>query len=494
MIAIALGLWQLERLRSGLTIAQAMVGTVPVTLFRGAGSGPTPIVVVAHGFSGSQQLMQPFAITLARSGFIVLTFDLPGHGRNAVPLQGGIADDAARSRELLDALDAVIAYGRALPDADGRVALLGHSMASDIVVRYAMAHPEIAATVGVSLFAPGVTATSPANLLVIDGALEPAMLLDEARRIVGMAAGGTPEVAVTYGSFADGTARRMALSDGVEHIGVLYSAESMAEARDWLGAALQRQVAAFIDARGAALGLLFGGLLALAYPLRRLLPVVTTPPAGAGLTWRRLLPVAVVPALATPLILHVVPTTFLPLLLGDYLVVHFAVYGILTGVGLRLAGAPLQGSVSWPRLALAVGMVAAYGLLVLGLPVDRYLSAFAPTAARIPLALAMLAGTLPYFVADEWLTRGASAPRGGYVLTKVCFLISLALAIALDLERLFFLIIIVPAILLLFLVYGLLSGWAYGRTGQPLVGGLANAFAFAWAIAVTFPLVAMGAG
>ena len=88
----------------------------------------------------------------------------------------------------------------------------------------------------------------------------------------------------------------------------------------------------------------------------------------------------------------------------------------------------------------------------------------------------------------------AGAPLGGYAVTKLCFLLSLALAIALDLERLFFLIIIVPAILLLFLIYGLLAGWAYGRTHHPLVGGLANALVFAWAIAVTFPVVASGAG
>ena len=490
MIAIAAGLWQLEQLRTGVTISRTSVGTVPVTLFRDATAGPAPVVVVAHGFSGSQQLMQPFALTLARNGFIVLTFDFPGHGRNLVPLQGGIADDAARSRELLDALDAVITYGRGLPGADGRVALLGHSMASDIVVRYAMAHPEIAATVGVSLFAPGVTATSPRNLLVVDGALEPAMLQDEGRRIVAMAAGGTPEEGVTYGSFADGSARRLALSDGVEHIAVLYSAESMAEARDWLGQALDRPVAGFVDARGAALGLLFGGLLALAYPLRRLLPVVAEPPLGAGLTWRRLLPVAILPAVLTPLALHLMPTSFLPLLLGDYLVVHFAVYGILTGIGLWLVGQRFGGAFSWPRLAVAAALVAAYGILVLGLPVDRYLSAFLPTEVRVPLILAMLAGTLPYFAADEWLTRGNPAPRGAYAVTKLCFLLSLALAIALDLERLFFLIIIVPAILLLFLVYGLLAGWAFGRTGHPLVGGLANALVFAWAIAVTFPMVA----
>ena len=53
---------------------------------------------------------------------------------------------------------------------DGRLAVLGHSMASDIVVRFAEEHPEVSATIAVSMFSPAVTATAPRNLLVIDGA------------------------------------------------------------------------------------------------------------------------------------------------------------------------------------------------------------------------------------------------------------------------------------------------------------------------------------
>jgi hypothetical protein len=105
------------------------------------------------------------------------------------------------------------------------------------------------------------------------------------------------------------------------------------------------------------------------------------------------------------------------------------------------------------------------------------------------LILAMLAGTAPYFIADEWATRGASAPWGGYAVTKLLFAASLLLAVTLNLQRLFFLIIIVPVILIFFIVYGLFSTWAFGRTQHPLAGGLANALAFAWAIAVTFPTV-----
>ena len=79
--------------------------------------------------------------------------------------------------------------------------------------------------------------------------------------------------------------------------------------------------------------------------------------------------------------------------------------------------------------------------------------------------------------------------RGAYAATKVCFLVSLLIAVALNPQKLFFLVIIVPAILVLFLIYGLFSGWIYRRTNHPLAGALANALVFAWFIAVTFPLV-----
>ena len=44
---------------------------------------------------------------------------------------------------------------------DGRLAVLGHSMATDIIVRFAESRPDVAATVAVSMFSPAVTATSP---------------------------------------------------------------------------------------------------------------------------------------------------------------------------------------------------------------------------------------------------------------------------------------------------------------------------------------------
>jgi pimeloyl-ACP methyl ester carboxylesterase len=493
VLAIAIGLFGLHRARDGLHIVTTEVETTPVTIFLPHASAPAPVIVIAHGFAGSQQLMQPFAETLARNGYVAVTFDFLGHGRNPVPMHGDVNEGNAITSELLKQLGEVAEFARTLPESDGRMAVLGHSMASDIVIRFAQANPGIAATVAVSVFSPVVTATSPRNLLVIVGALEPSMLRDEGRRIVDLAAGGKAVANKTYGNFADGSARRLVLARGVEHISVLYSHDSLIGALQWLNAAFGRDQVGSTDSRGRWLALLFLGIVALAWPLSALLPVASEGFAGGALPWKKLLIAAIAPALLTPVILWQMPTDFLPILLGDYLALHFLLYGLLTGTLLLFLRNPtdrgLPATTLLKNVTVAAVLIAIYSIVAFGLPIDTYLFSFMPVPARLPLVAAILCGTLPYFVADEWLTRGAHARRGAYALTKFCFLLSLAIAVALNPMKLFFLIIIVPAILLLFMVFAIISRWSYQATRHPLPGAVANAAVFAWAIAVTFPMI-----
>jgi dienelactone hydrolase len=509
LAAIGAAVWQLQAARDGLQITTLRLGTMPVTVFRPApaagpaGAAPAPVVLIAHGFAGSQQLMQPFALTLARNGYVAITFDFPGHGRNSAPMRGGLVDTNQSQRTLLAALDVVGAYARQLAGPDGRYAIVGHSMSSDLIVRHAQAHPEVRASVGVSLFAPSIVAgtpgNSPNNLLVIDGALEPSMMSREALRVIGRVAGPDPAPATTYGNFADGTARRATLSPGVEHIAVLYSPSTLRETLNWLDTAFGIAVPAqpFIDARGPSLGLLLAGVLALAWPLSHLLPILACDPQAPGARprwwqWRGQAPLTFVPALLTPLVMWKLPSDFLPILLGDYLVMHFAVYGLLTAGALLAAGRrlPAIDAGRGAALAAAIVLTTGYAVLAVGIPFDLYIFNVRPEPVRLPLILAMCAGTLCYFLADEWLTRGPAAAPGAYLASKLCFLLSLVVAILLNPQRLFFLAIIVPAILLLFVIYGCFSRWVYRRTRLPAVAAIANAVAFGAFIAVTFPLVA----
>jgi hypothetical protein len=173
---------------------------------------------------------------------------------------------------------------------------------------------------------------------------------------------------------------------------------------------------------------------------------------------------------------------------ADYLALHFLLYGLLTGVALWRLGLLPRRPAPLP-LAPAAGAIAAFGILALYLPLDAHVAAFLPTSRRLPL-LALLAACLaPYFLADEALTRHPAAPRLAYPLTKLAFLFSLALAIALDLERLFFLVIILPVILLFFVLFGLVSRWSHAATGSGLPAALALSLLFSWAIVVTFPML-----
>jgi len=149
----------------------------------------------------------------------------------------------------------------------------------------------------------------------------------------------------------------------------------------------------------------------------------------------------------------------------------------------------MRNSLSYKKFIAATILVATYSIFAFGAPLGRYVLSFSLVPEQVPLILAALAGTLPFFLADEWLTRGQGAARGSYSVTKLLFLISLAIAVALNVKELFFLIPIIPVILILFIVYGFFSGWVNRRTGNPLVGGAANALAFACAIAVAFPLL-----
>jgi dienelactone hydrolase len=489
LLAISAGLWNLRAATKGLTVEAVAVDGVPATIFRPASGPPGPAVAIAHGFAGSQQLMRSFATTLARNGYVAVTFDFAGHARNPAPLAGSVTETEGATGALLGETARIAGFAR--PLGDGRLAVLGHSMASDIVVRFAQSAPDVGATVAVSMFSPAGTATEPRNLLVIVGGWE-GMLKREALRAVGLATPDPAAPGVTYGDPAAGTARRAAFSPHVEHVGVLYSAARLREAVDWLDRAfaIARPAPPVVVAQGPWILLLLTGVVTLARPLSRLLPRLAAPPLGAGLYWRRIGAPLLVPMVAAPLLLRVLPTHLLPVLVGDYLAAHFAAYGLLTAaclVGARVPWPPR--AATGPVLGTAA-LVLAFGFLGLVWPIDAFVTSFLPGPERRLLILVLLVGTLLYFLADEWLTRGPKAARGAYAASKLAFLVSLAIAVVLDFERLFFLILIIPVIVPFFLVYGVFSAWTYRATGNPLVAGLANAVAFAWAIGVTFPLIA----
>ena len=361
-------------------------------------------------------------------------------------------------------------------------------MASDIIVRAAKSDPHISATVAISMFSRAVTADQPKNLLMIVGAWE-GFLAAEATRVLALAAGDTARDGLTYGTPADGTGRRLALADNVEHVGVLYSRETLAETVAWLDEVFGQSASGYLDARGPWLGLLFTGIVALAWPLSGLLPGIARARPAHPVPRLSLAAACFAPALLTPLILWPFEASFLPVLMADYLALHFAIYGVLLWAAVWWLGGP-KPTTPGLRLLLATAAATVFAVFAIGVPLDRYVASFMPHAGRLPVLLALAAGAFLYALADAWLLRRPKAPRWAAAFSKVCFLMSLGIAVALSPRDLFFLLIIAPVIVLFFLIYGLMGGWVTRATGHPSVTGTATGVAFGWALAVTFPLLA----
>src|SRR6056297_3734070 len=149
-LAVALAaIWQLEAQRAGLEISTLRVGETPVTR-TAQHEAAGPVVVVAHGFAGSRQMMQAYSTDLARAGYRVWAFDFEGHGRHPRPMSGDVDSLDGTTRMLVEQTRAVVEAARDREGWDGEVALLGHSMATDIIIRAALADDRIGPLVAIS--------------------------------------------------------------------------------------------------------------------------------------------------------------------------------------------------------------------------------------------------------------------------------------------------------------------------------------------------------
>ncbi len=482
-LCICAGIVQLERERSGLVIAQILVGKTPATVYQRIGNAKAPAVVIAHGFAGSRQLMEAYALTLARAGYVVVSFDFEGHGRNPTPMSGDVASVDGTTQILMREVSRVIDAALALPGGDGRVAILGHSMATDIIVRQAITDPRIAATIAVSMFSEAVTASQPRNLLIVSGEWE-ALLRQDALRNLRLADPSVSE-GTTVGDPATGNGRRAVVGPNVEHVGVLYSATALREARAWLDSVFGRNSSGPVSAIGIPIVLLLLGVVGLAWPLSGLLPKGETAPAPLSLP--TFLLAAVVPAVVTPLILSFVETRFLPVLVVDYLAAHLLAYGMISLAIMKWRGIRC-GQVAWVSALALMG----YGIFVFGGALDRYVASFWPTTLRLPIIGAIAIGALPFMVADSLITDAGRAALWRVLAARGIFIGSLAAAVALDFKRLFFLLIIIPVIVLFFTIFGLMGGCVGRRSGSPCAAGIGLGLVLAWALGVSFPMFAPG--
>ncbi|WP_256212599.1 alpha/beta fold hydrolase [Loktanella sp. DSM 29012] len=469
-----LSIVRLEQQRDGVSAERVILAETPVTLWRSDTMKAGPLVVVAHGYAGSRQMMQPVAIALTQAGFTVATFDFLGHGRNRAPMTGDVTSIEGTTARLVEQTLAVTEAAQDATGVVGPVSFVGHSMATDVVIRAAERSQGVAAVVAISMYSDAVTPTAPEQLLIISGAREGrlrAVALDRLRQIAPEAVEGET---VTEGRIA----RRAVASPGVGHVGVLYSPVTLAEVRDWIGMATDRTLSGPLPRIAPWLAALLVSLIAVMWQASGLLGPKRAGPVRMG---RRLVLILTAPVVPALLVAILIP----PGLGGLY------AFGALAGY-LGTWGA-VQLALLWranvlperPR-PLAIGMLLIWGLGLFALALDRYGAAFVPVGPRLWVMWALLPGTVLFCLADAmvvtrsgWIAAGIQRIQPLIVLLGA-MLIAPALGIAFT---------VIAVMVLFWLVYGV-AGASVRRRSDPVSVGLALGIILAWSIAASTPLVA----
>ena len=478
LVLVVLAVWQLVMAAGGLevTTVRDIEPRLVVMAPAGVAPGSRPLVLIAHGFSGSTAIMRGFALTLAHAGYTAVLWDFEGHGTNPEPMpssSGGDSLTATAEAALAEAL----ARGYGDPE---RVAILGHSMGSGVALAFGIDHPGTAATIAVSPTGQEVTPELPRNLLLMAGALEGRFVQNAEQRL--------EEAGGLGGDHAAGTARKMIVVPGVEHISILFSPTAHAAARDWLDATFGAQPGAqdYTDRRILWYGLGAVGALLLGAGLA---PLVADPEAASAeprrSVWRRLAALAG-GAVGATLILWLVSLAglelreVLGLLVGGYLLIWFGVAGVLSLLllwvrpGVPTLRAVLGGLMAFAVLWLGAGLLAEWVWLP-WLLIPRRLILW-------PLGIVL---TLPWFLAAGETVRGTGlGGRIGWLVAHSLVLVG-ALFLALQLSPdLGYLILILPMFPIIIGLHALAA--APHRGSWPFA--ISGALFVSWMLLAVFPL------
>ena len=478
------GLYLFEAAKDGVHTVERFVGSTPITVYS-AEDPDGPLAIIAHGFSGSRAMMQVLAFTLAQAGYHVAALDFPGHGDHLGRLSSNFTLLDAATRQLENTISAVIDAELARAGRQAPVALIGHSMSTDVIVRLAARDPRVGPLVAISMYSDAITATSPRQMLAVSGEFEVGLrnAALEAARLVDMRASEDEIV-----ESADGRVRRGALvAPGVEHVGVLYSSITYDATVDWLDAAYGRPG---VDGRtpislGWPILLTLAGGFALFWPISRLLGPSAAAATRSSTPWAAVL----VPPIFTPIMIWPLTGTLIPMPGMNYLTAHLAVYGLLALALLWRAG--IRPALDGWRTPL---LLIVYAIGAIAVLIDWTFSDFLPSAERLLPLVGIALGAIPFMIADSLLLKTRDVPWWLRFATRFLYFGSLIAGLSLVPETRLIIGFFFPVLILFFLVFGLMARWLETRQPAPTMTGAAQGILLAYALASTVPLIESAVG
>lgn len=474
LLGVTVCLWRLEAERQTVEVERLDTAYGSVSFYSPKTEASGPLVVVTHGFAGSRQMMQYISRDLARAGFEVAAFDFYGHGRNARLLSRDVTRIEGTTQQLVNQTKSLLTAVQQAGMQTDRVAVLGHSMATDIIIRAARDLSGVGAVVAISMYSEAVTPQFPERLLVISGEWE-ARLRAVGRSVVAQVSGTDAEGQTVQDG---GVIRRAVYVPNTEHVAVLFATRTLEETRAWLLQAFEMSPRGQTVAQGPFIVMLLLGLVLLGARIMGLLPQTAKPALPVPMiTFFLALVLPVVPACAAAIWLG---GDILGLAAFSSLLWFFGVWGAVALLILWRAGHRLN-----PPDWRGVVVFLVFGFGVFALALDRYAAAFLPVGPRAWLMAVLAIGCVPFMLADRVLVHGAALWQR--FIARVLPVVAVGGCMVVFPEKMGLLFTVLPVLVLFFVVYGTM-GHLLSRRQGPETAGLALGLVLAWSIAASTPL------
>jgi pimeloyl-ACP methyl ester carboxylesterase len=470
-LLIILSWWGVYSAQRGLVQRSFTVEGIPMQFMAAPQAGQHPGVLVAHGFSGSKQLMLGYAHVLAQNGYSVLLWDLPGHGANTQPF---VYD------HLQSSFDVALSTLQQQPEVDAaRLAAVGHSMGGGVVLQGGIEHGDILdAIVAISSTDAPVTPELPKNMSLQLGEWE-SYLLKYAQQLLQQAGGANADLSA-------GKGRSLAVIPAVEHATILFSDVSHRATLDWLNQTFNlTPVNTYQDRRMAWYGLhLLGWMMAAAVlltPQQAFSPHKHPLQAWGGLLLAPIVAGSTLKAINLQISIDALGGLFIGGALGVWMLVAGLTWlGVMAGRSLTTLAPPTlseirTGAIGFALLWIGLGAIAQWVWLPWFL-----------TAPRLLLWLVITLACVPWFLASGLAqSKGKWGSRLGWWLGQsLIWVVGLTGTIVL-LPSLGFLGIMLPV----FPVLTALFSFIAARTGSAWGYCLACAPILSWLIVTPFPVV-----
>ena len=455
-----------------------------------------PAVVLIHGFMADRKLMSVLARRLTENGYAVLAIDVSGHGENRNPFGGGVGEAGSLREDVKRAVD----YLRSNSFVDGsRIVVMGHSMGAGASLDYVTHDPNVKGAVMISggwQLGP----ERPKDALFIFAERDPVEAIQDpliavASRVADVA---QIELGKTYGDFAQGNAVEAVRVPGVDHVTIVYSAAAATTIVRWLDSTfgITRTGAIEVaDARLGATGLAMLSFVILLVPIGRVCGSMVASwaaerPGPSG--WIGLLILGGALIAAMPLA-AADPASFVPVVVGDIQLSWFGVAGlIMVGV---LA---LSHGLDWYRVREGAGaaiLVAAGGFAVayvchIAMSVAFHYQSLSPERLMVmAMATALL---FPFWMGFELLVRrgGSAISTVWGVLGRILIVVLMVAGVSLGMLP-FFLMLILPIVVLNLVMIEIFSAAAYSASRNLTLIATFETLWFAWLIAAASPITFM---